>query len=341
MYVPCGPDSPEFSSHNASSDLVPGEPRTRWMTRFLLVAGGLHMLVGAAFAFWPSYLSGWLGLAVPRYGEGIQIGGAVFASVGAGLLAASLSPLRHWPIALVGLLSSAGVAAGLVLSVSKGRLSVVAGFASAACFFALCVAFGLILNKAYKNTLNLSRKACPEVQQMALRIRTNKGTPLLELSRRNPLLMVFLRHTGCPFCREALADIAFQRRRIEATGTQIVLVHMGTDQAAHEFFYRYGLSDLPRVSDSTRTLYRAFGLGRGGVWEVFGPSLWRRGFQAAILRRNGIGWPDTDMFQMPGIFLIFHGQVLRSFVHQSAADRPNYAKLVEMDGLDTDSAVAS
>jgi hypothetical protein len=163
----------------------------------------------------------------------------------------------------------------------------------------------------------------------------------MEMSRRSPLLMVFLRHAGCPFCREALADIACQRRRIEATGTQIVLVHMGTDQDAHEFFYRFELSDWPRVSDSIRTLYRAFGLGRGGLWQAFGPGLLWRGFQAAILRQNGMGWPVDDIFQLASIFLIFHGQVLRSFVHQSAADRPNYAKLVELDGLNTDSTVAS
>ena len=116
---------------------------------------------------------------------------------------------------------------------------------------------------------------------------------------------------------------------------------MGTDQDAHEFFYRFELSDWPRVSDSIRTLYRAFGLGRGGLWQAFGPGLLWRGFQAAILRQNGMGWPVDDIFQLASIFLIFHGQVLRSFVHQSAADRPNYAKLVELDGLNTDSTVAS
>ena len=341
MYVPCGSDSPEFPSHNASYELVPDEPRTRWMTRFLCLAGLYNLLLGCSFVLWPNYLFRWLGVTLPNYPESWQIGGTVLASLGVGFLAASLNPLRHWPTALVGLLGNAGMAAGLLLAASGGRLPQWAGWPGAACFSIWCVPFGLILNRAYKNAVNLGRQACPEVQEMALRIRTNKGTPLLEMSRRNPLLLVFLRHAGCPFCREALADIAFQRRRIEATGAQIVLVHMGTDQHAHEFFHRYGLSDLPRVCDSIRTLYRAFGLGRGGIWQVLGPGLWWRGFQAAILSRNGIGWPVTDMFQMPGIFLIFHGQVLRSFVHHSAADRPNCAKMVELDGLDSDSAVAS
>jgi len=321
--------------------MVPDEPRARWMTRFLCLAGLYHILLGCSFVLWPSFLFRWLGFAAPNYLESWQIGGGIVASLGAGFLAASLNPLRHWPTALVGLFSNAAMSAGLLTVVSTGRLPQSLALTGAAYFLMWCVPFGLILNRAYRNSVNLSRQASPEVQEMALRIRTNKGTPLLEMSRVVPLLVVFLRHAGCPFCREALADLASQRRRIEATGTQIVLIHMGTDQHAHEFFYRYGLSDLPRVSDSIRTLYRAFGLGRGGGWQVFGPSVWWPGFHAAIIRRHGIGWPVTDMFQMPGIFLIFHGQVLRSFIHRSAADRPDYAKLVELDGLDTDSAVAS
>jgi hypothetical protein len=73
---------------------------------------------------------------------------------------------------------------------------------------------------------------------------------------------------------------------------------------------------------------------------------WAPGLGGGISRprsvaETGIGWPATEMFQMPRIFLTLHGQVLRSFVHQSAADSPHCGKLVELDGVGTDSAVAS
>jgi hypothetical protein len=29
---------------------------------------------------------------------------------------------------------------------------------------------------------------------------------------------------------------------------------------------------------------------------------------------------------MPGVFLLFHGTILRCYRHQSAADRPNYVR---------------
>jgi hypothetical protein len=34
-----------------------------------------------------------------------------------------------------------------------------------------------------------------------------------------------------------------------------------------------------------------------------------------------------DGFQMPGVFLVHHGVVLRSFRHETAAQRPDYRAL--------------
>jgi hypothetical protein len=125
-----------------------------------------------------------------------------------------------------------------------------------------------------------------------------------------------------------LADIARQRRSIEAAGAAIVLVHMGEDQCGREFFARYSLNGVAQISDPKATLYKAFGLPRGTLRMLFGPRVWWRGFEAGILNRHGIGRLAGDGFQMPGLFLVFHGQVLRSFRHQSAADRPDYARFV-------------
>jgi len=58
---------------------------------------------------------------------------------------------------------------------------------------------------------------------------TSTGSSLASLSQGKPLLLVLLRHSGCTFCRKAMADIARLRPRIEKEGTQIVLGHMGTE----------------------------------------------------------------------------------------------------------------
>ncbi|MEZ5059893.1 MAG: AhpC/TSA family protein, partial [Saprospiraceae bacterium] len=55
---------------------------------------------------------------------------------------------------------------------------------------------------------------------------TNEGANLLEVSSQKPVMLIFLRHFGCTFCRESLADLAEQRAGIEETGMQIIFVHM-------------------------------------------------------------------------------------------------------------------
>lgn len=155
--------------------------------------------------------------------------------------------------------------------------------------------------------------------------RTNRDRSLLTLSRE-PLLVVFLRHLGCSFCREALADLAERRADIEAAGARIVLVHQGPPDEAAMLFARYGLGDVDHVTDADRDLYRALGLRRGTMRQLLGPSVWWRGF-TALLHGHRPGRLRGNGLQMPGAFLISDGQLVRAFRHETAADRPDYCAL--------------
>jgi peroxiredoxin len=161
-------------------------------------------------------------------------------------------------------------------------------------------------------------------------VSTQTGEPLSELVRRSSVLIVFLRHGGCPFCRETLAEVAARRTAIEATGVTIVLVHLMEDAPAAELFARYRLDDLPRVSDPDRRLYAAFELKRGGVAEVVGPRVWWRGFKTAILGRHGFGKPAGDIFQLPGAFLLVDGRIMRAHRGRTSADRPDLVELTRI-----------
>jgi hypothetical protein len=61
------------------------------------------------------------------------------------------------------------------------------------------------------------------------------GGTLAALAER-PLFLVFLRHFGCTFCREAVADLAEKREAIAAKGVPLAFVHMGTEEKARWFF---------------------------------------------------------------------------------------------------------
>jgi hypothetical protein len=153
---------------------------------------------------------------------------------------------------------------------------------------------------------------------------TQHGDTLMSLSTTSPIQVVFLRHGGCTFCREALTEIAARRGDIEDDGTRIVLVHMMPQDEAGELFARYGLDDLPRISDPARQLYNAFDLESGSLKQLLGWKVWWRGFAAGILKRHGAGKLKGDGRQMPGVFVVKDGAIVKAYRHRTAADRPRY-----------------
>jgi len=152
--------------------------------------------------------------------------------------------------------------------------------------------------------------------------RSQHGTTLRELAQNQPALLVLLRHSGCLFCRETLAELAKKRVAIESRGIRIVLVHMGTDKQGAAFFRQYGLEDLDAISDPDRRLYGALDLGLAGPGQLFSLDVWRRGFEVLVRERHFIGIPHGNTFQMPGTFLLKGTRILAAHRHKTAADNP-------------------
>lgn len=91
-------------------------------------------------------------------------------------------------------------------------------------------------------------------------------------------------------------------------------------------FEKYGLADVPQFSDPEAKLYRAFGLQRARWWQLFGlRALWRN--LGTILRGYLPRLPKGDPMQMPGVFLIHKGEIVRAFRHEIAGERPDYGAL--------------
>lgn len=124
-----------------------------------------------------------------------------------------------------------------------------------------------------------------------------------------------------------MAEIAKKRDAITAKGTQLAFVHMSREEQAQEFFAKYGMAGAERVSDPTRKLYKTFKLVRGGWRQFLAWNIFKRAFTAGVINGHGLGKLAGDAFQMPGVFLIHKDTILRSFVHPTVADRPNYGEL--------------
>lgn len=161
--------------------------------------------------------------------------------------------------------------------------------------------------------------------------RTQSGRNIFDLSADSRVLLVFLRHAGCSFCREALSDLARVRGSIEEGGTRIVLVHMGDTGRFESLLAKNELSDLDRFCDPDQKLYKAFGVKRGRLSQLFGPKVLWRALSGGVLIRHGIGSASADPAQMPAIFLLSNSAIVRRFRHRSAADRPDYLSFCALE----------
>lgn len=124
-----------------------------------------------------------------------------------------------------------------------------------------------------------------------------------------------------------MSEIRKKRLEIAATGTQLAFVHMGNEEQAQKFFSKFALHGEPRVSDPRRELYKTFSLRRGRLGQLFGLKVWKREFRDRIMLTYGVSKVIGDSFQLPGVFLVHHSEVLKAFRHESVADEVDYVAM--------------
>ncbi len=304
----------------------------QWMKYVLLVAGIYNLLFGLWAILFPNTFFSWSGMALPQYPELWQCIGMIVGVYGIGYIIASTNPLRHWPIVLVGLLGKIFGPIGFLKAwLIDGTFTPMAGGMILFNDLIWWIPFGLILYKVYRKDYDTDDSlvhlfSSDEMYSLDM-FETSEGLTLDEMSNRWPTMLIFLRHFGCTFCREALQDLASCKEKIEVLGTRVVLVHMLEEDCASRELERFGLTDIAHISDPESILYKKFKLRRGTIGQLFGLKVWIRGIDAGLLKSNGVGRAKGDPFQMPGVFIIKDGKVVKKYVHQSAADRPDYQQM--------------
>lgn len=158
---------------------------------------------------------------------------------------------------------------------------------------------------------------------------TNDGMSVAQYSEQSPVLLVFLRHFGCIFCKEALFDISKRRKSLEEKNVKIILVHMASPEVAEDYFKMFGLKGVSHISDQSCTLYNQFGLKKGSSSQLMGLKNWYRGFEVSVGKGIEVSIKQIgDTYQMPGVFVIRKGNIREKYIHKTAADRPDYEALV-------------
>ena len=57
-----------------------------------------------------------------------------------------------------------------------------------------------------------------EVAKTLASIHTESGASLHDLASASPVLLIFLRHFGCSFCRQTISDVADLRGELDGRG---------------------------------------------------------------------------------------------------------------------------
>lgn len=299
----------------------------RWIVWSLKAAAIYNVAWGLFIICFPLAVWPWLGMEPPRYPQLWQCIGMIVGVYGLGYWIAASDPARHWPIVFVGWLGKFLGPIGFVWAALRGELPWAFGLVNIGNDLIWWIPFTAALYFAWRANA-ASEQGVPRLSlEESLRtVRSQRGRTLTELSSGNNVLVLFIRHAGCTFCRQALADIAAIRQRLDERGVRLAVVHMSNVSTADALLAHYGLADVDHFSDPARRMYRAFDLSRAAWWQLFGPRVWGRGLKSIL--RNGQGAIDGDGFQMPGAFVVRDARILAAFRHETAADRPDYLQLI-------------
>ena len=158
-------------------------------------------------------------------------------------------------------------------------------------------------------------------------IRTNKGDTLAELAQKHRILLIFVRHFGCTFCRANVDELSKVKTEIDELKILPVFVHMSDRSFAEEFFEQYYKSDVTFVSDPNLKLYKAFGLKRGSLLQLFGLSTWIHGIYGSLFKGYGLGEAEGDVMQLGGYFIYYKGQVEFQYPLKNASEKFNLGQI--------------
>lgn len=299
------------------------DPPPAWARPVLRAAGVYNLGWGALVIVQPNLFFRLAGMPLPNYPQLWQCVGMIVGVYGVGYWIAATDHRRHWPIVLVGMLGKIFGPIGFAKSLIDGSFPLAFGINIIFNDLIWWVPFALLLWDAGRSAGAPPAMSAGHTSDPLESLRAADGRSLGELSKQQPVLLVFTRHAGCTFCREALSELAALSPKLEANGVALGVVTMSPPERNLQLAAEFGLTGAHWFSDPAQVQYRSMGLARGGFSQLFGPGVWWPGLRAT-LRGHLVGRLEGDGFQMPGVFLVHKGRVVREFRHAHAADRPDY-----------------
>jgi hypothetical protein len=315
--------------HSATKALAP-----KWMFYVLLLAALYNLVWGAMVIIFPYLVFDLTQLPRPIYPEIWQCVGMIVGCYGIAYGIAAFDPVRFWPIVLVGLLGKILGPIGFIQAIYLGRFNLSFGWNIVFNDLIWWIPFFLILKYCFQEIQKASYFTESLEMDEVFQLKTSRAKTLGELSLEKGVFLIFLRHFGCSFCRETLKELN-QFLQTSQKEIKICLVHQSSAERGEEFLSSYFAPELwsriHHLSDPDCRVYRAFALPRSNWKQMINLSSVVRGFQAAILRRHGVGRLEGDGFQMGGALFLQNRQVTWRQKTAGVGDPLNFGELQKLD----------
>ncbi len=141
------------------------------------------------------------------------------------------------------------------------------------------------------------------------------------------LALFFLRHLGCPLCKEKIDELKKGLSRFEDQGVKVAAVVQATDKRAKQYSAKEMVPYI-LVPDRDKKLYDLFDVKRGGLKEFTSPAVLKSSLRAT-LKGHMHGKFEGDEFQVPASFLLSpDGAVLFAYYGKNISDFGNIDELL-------------
>lgn len=285
-----------------------------WMSNVLKAAAIYNVLFALMTLVAPFWIFDLTKATRPNLPELWQCIGMIVGVYGIGYWIAAYDPYRHWPVVLVGWLGKTFGPLGFAKALWEGVFPIQFGWIIVFNDLIWWWPFALILQRALQNLTQPEWGEISENHQ-----KTFSG--FSERSKQAPILVVFLRHSGCTFCREMISELRQSAEELKKLEIKTIVVQMGTSDL--------GLpKDWEVISDPGRALYRLAGLERGEWAQLFSFKVLARGFVAGVLKGHGVGPLDGDGFMMSGALLWKNGKLSFTWKPKEVSERLPIAQIL-------------
>jgi peroxiredoxin len=150
---------------------------------------------------------------------------------------------------------------------------------------------------------------------------------LSQLWQDGPVLLTFLRHFGCMFCREWLGELEDYQDDIRRMGLKIYSVGIGEPKHAERYCGRL-TPNTECFSNEDASAYYEYGFGQMGLKELLNLDFVRNTLRA--LANGNIQTEMTgDGRMIGGHFIIDQDGIIRyAFYSETAGDHPTFGEIL-------------